>query len=76
MDGLFKKVLKGNYPKIPAQYTDELSKMIKKLINVKSSERPTTDQLLENELVKKWAKKLGISLTQAEWSGSQVYLTE
>jgi hypothetical protein len=34
MDGLFKKVLKGIYPKIPDNYTDELKKMIKKLIAV------------------------------------------
>ncbi len=43
MDGLFKKVLKGNYEKIPTQYTDDLSKMIKRLINVVPSQRPTCD---------------------------------
>lgn len=37
MDGLFKKVLKGNYEKIPTQYTDDLSKMIKRLINVNAT---------------------------------------
>ncbi len=34
MDGLFKKVLKGIYPKIPGVYSDELNKMLKRLIAV------------------------------------------
>lgn len=34
MDGLYKKVLKGVYPKVPANYTDDLTKMLKRLINV------------------------------------------
>ena len=43
MDGLFKKVLKGIYPKIPTNYTDELAKMIKKCITVNPNQRPTCD---------------------------------
>jgi hypothetical protein len=43
MDGLYKKVLKGSYPKIPAHYTDDLNKMLKKLINVNASQRPSCD---------------------------------
>jgi hypothetical protein len=46
MDGLFKKVLKGQYPKIPMHYTDDLSKMLKKLISVNPHQRPTCDQIL------------------------------
>eukprot|EP00347_Sterkiella_histriomuscorum_P012181 403369583 len=77
MDGLFKKVLKGNYPKIPAQYTEDLNKTIKKLINVNSAQRPTCDQLLNSELLQKWAKKLGIQLTNGnDGNGTHVYVTE
>ena len=43
MDGLYKKVLKGSYPKIPINYTDELSKMLKQLICVNPHQRPTCD---------------------------------
>jgi NIMA (never in mitosis gene a)-related kinase len=46
MDGLFKRVLKGVYPKIPTNYTDDLAKMIKKLISVNPNQRPTCDQIL------------------------------
>ena len=34
MDGLYKKVLKGVYPKVPQHYTEDLVKLLKKLINV------------------------------------------
>jgi len=43
MDGLFKKVLKGIYPKIPEIYTEDLKKMIKKLITVNPNQRPTCE---------------------------------
>ena len=46
MDGLFKRVLKGVYPKIPTNYTDDLSKLIKKLIAVNPNQRPNCDQIL------------------------------
>jgi NIMA (never in mitosis gene a)-related kinase len=51
MDGLFKRVLKGVYPKIPTNYTDDLAKLIKKLISVNPNQRPTCDQILQLELV-------------------------
>ena len=34
MDGLYKRVLKGQYPRIPAKYSNELNHVIKKLLNV------------------------------------------
>jgi hypothetical protein len=37
MDGLFKKVLKGKYPAIPAHYTEDLKTMVKKMLSVNSS---------------------------------------
>ena len=54
MDGLFKKVLKGIYPKIPLSYSDDVAKMIKKLITVNPNQRPTTDQILQMDIVQKW----------------------
>ena len=46
MDGLFKKVLKGIYPKIPTQYSEEVNKMLKRLITVNPNHRPNCDQIL------------------------------
>ena len=34
MAGLYKKVLKGAYPKIPGHFSDSLSKVVKELMNV------------------------------------------
>ena len=73
MDGLYKKVLKGVYPKVPPQYTEDLVKLLKKLINVNAGQRPTCDQLLGNEIVAKWAKKLGVPPNE---SGPCVIITE
>jgi NIMA (never in mitosis gene a)-related kinase 1/4/5 len=46
MDGLFRKVLKGLYPKIPNVYSEELNKMLKRLIAVNPNHRPNCDQIL------------------------------
>lgn len=73
MDGLFKRVLKGVYPKIPTNYTDDLAKMIKKLITVNPNQRPTCDQILQIDIVQKWMKKLGISNNEYQ---SQVSIHE
>ncbi len=43
MDGLFKKVLKGLYPKIPSYYSEEVNKMLKRLITVNPNHRPSVD---------------------------------
>ena len=42
MQGLYKCVLKGVYPKIPAQFSNDLSEMIKALLQVDPKNRPTT----------------------------------
>ena len=51
MDGLFRKVLKGLYPKIPTHYSEELNKMLKRLISVNPNHRPSCDQILALEVV-------------------------
>eukprot|EP00347_Sterkiella_histriomuscorum_P019924 403339782 len=71
MDGLFKKVLKGSYPQIPEQYSSDLAKIIKKLICVHASGRPSCDQILNNPVVKKWCTKLGISSETDEIENEQ-----
>jgi NIMA (never in mitosis gene a)-related kinase len=34
MEGLYKKIIKGNYPKIPSLYTSELSHVIRALLQI------------------------------------------
>ena len=43
MNGLFKKILKGQYPPIPAHYSMELRSVIKALVQVNPQNRPSCD---------------------------------
>ena len=42
MQGLYKKVLKGKYDRLPKQYSNDLAKMVKSLLQTKASDRPTS----------------------------------
>ncbi len=53
MNGLYKRVLKGAYTKIPSQYSTDLASMIKTLLQVQSNLRPSCDQILAMDVVKK-----------------------
>ena len=46
MDGLYKRVLKGQFPRIPQKYSNELNHVIKKLLNVTAQNRPNCEQIL------------------------------
>jgi NIMA (never in mitosis gene a)-related kinase 1/4/5 len=46
MQGLCKKVMKGNYPSIPARYSKDLSSLIATLLQVSPSKRPSCSQIL------------------------------
>lgn len=49
--GLAEKVLRGNYAPIPSQYSSDLSTMVKTLLVVDPSRRPTIDDILNNPIV-------------------------
>lgn len=66
MDGLFKKVLKGLYPKIPSLYSEEVNKMLKRLITVNPNHRPSVNQVLQLDIIQKMAMKLGIDIEDEE----------
>ncbi len=46
MQGLFKKVLRGSYPKIPRHYSSDLSIILKLMLQVKPENRPSCEQLV------------------------------
>ena len=48
MQGLFKKVLKGNFTRIPKEYSSELSKMISWMLQTRAEKRPNCVQLMQN----------------------------
>ena len=63
MDGLFRKVLKGIYPKIPTHYSEELNKMLKRLIAVNPNHRPNCSQILDLDIVMRYIRKLNLLYT-------------
>jgi len=46
MKGLYAKVLKGVYPKIPSVFSSDLSAMLKTLLQVDPKNRPSTKQIM------------------------------
>jgi NIMA (never in mitosis gene a)-related kinase 1/4/5 len=46
MKGLYAKVMKGVYPKIPASFSSDLSAMIRNLLQVDPKNRPSTKQIM------------------------------
>jgi NIMA (never in mitosis gene a)-related kinase len=53
MEGLYKKIIKGSYSKIPDQYSKDLAKVVTALLSVKSDERPDCAQILSMPQVQK-----------------------
>ena len=57
MNGLFKRVLKGQFPPIPSHYSMDMRMLIKTLLQVQAAQRPNTDQILEMPIVVKRIRK-------------------
>jgi len=53
MDGLYRKVQKGVFDRIPSQYSNELQNLIALCLKVSSVMRPTCDQLLKHSSVQR-----------------------
>ena len=58
MAGLFKKVTKGYFPRIPKTYSHDLWQLVKALIQVNPSNRPNCDQIMNMPTFSKKAQKL------------------
>lgn len=58
MQGLYKKVLKGIYPKIPSQFSPEMGLLLRKLLTVNPNKRPSCSEILEMNVVSKKLNKL------------------
>ena len=48
MDGLYKKVTKGQYSKIGNEYSEALSNVVKSMLQVNPANRPNAKQLLKS----------------------------
>ena len=58
MQGLYKKVLRGIYPKVPNVFSNELANTIKMMVQVAPQMRPDCDKILALPIVKKKIEKL------------------
>lgn len=55
MEGLYRKVLRGQYPRIPPHYSHDLSEVIGVLLQVNPRHRPSVDQLLQMPVMRRHA---------------------
>ena len=53
MEELYRKVMRGIYPKIPSKYSEDLSDAIKLMIQVEPGARPTCEELLKMPMIYK-----------------------
>ena len=59
MEGLYKKVLKGVYPRINVQmYSEDLAAVIKAMLAVNPDIRPSCQQILDMHEVSQYANEL------------------
>ena len=53
MEGLFNKVCKGQYSRIPDRFSDDLFKIVQYLLIVNSIQRPSCEQILQHPIILK-----------------------
>ena len=53
MEGLFNKVCKGQFSRIPDRFSDDLFKIVQYLLQVSSIQRPSCEQILQHPIVLK-----------------------
>jgi hypothetical protein len=58
MAGLFKRVTKGQFKRVPQIFSHELHQILKVMINVNPAARPTCEQLMNIPSFAKRAEKL------------------
>jgi NIMA (never in mitosis gene a)-related kinase len=58
MEGLYKKVIRGLYPRIPPNYSSDLSNVIRCMLQILPDLRPTAEKILTITSVTKWVGEL------------------
>lgn len=53
MEGLYNKVIKGQYNKIPERFSPDLVAVVKMLLIVNADSRPSCDKILKNPIIQK-----------------------
>ena len=53
MEGLYNKVIKGQFSRIPDRFSNELFEIVKLLIQINTDARPSCDEILKNPIIQK-----------------------
>ena len=53
MEGLYNKVIKGQFSRIPDRFSNELFEIVKLLIQINTDLRPSCDEILKNPIIQK-----------------------
>ena len=64
MQGLYRKVVRGLYPSIPTFYSSDLSSLIRAMLQVSPTSRPTSERLIAMPLVTKHFTTEGTVVTE------------
>ena len=75
MKGLVLKILRGNYPAIPSNYSKELNEIIADMLIKDPVKRPSMRKLLEKDILSKRITKL-LTSTIAKNEFSNTFVTK
>ena len=71
MQGLYKKVIKGQYPKISDKYSVDLQTIVRILLQVSPKKRPTCQEILNHAIVKQKMEELFPDEYSSDSSGDE-----
>lgn len=67
MDGLYKKVIKGSYTKLPSHFSVDLNNVLRMMLQVKPKNRPSCDKLLKlNSVVSRMQEKMRVLFSETD----------
>lgn len=76
MQGLYKKVLKGHYPKISDKFSVDIQTIVRILLQVSPKKRPNCSEILAHAIVKKKIKELFPTEDSEDDNGSETTKNE
>lgn len=59
MEGLYKKVIRGIYPRIPSEFSQDLSNLVRSLLQTNPASRPSCEKILKMPIVVKRMESFG-----------------
>ena len=74
MEGLYNKVIKGQYNRIPERFSNDLSTILKQLLQVNPDSRPSCEQILKFPMIQKRIEYFKSSSANEEISEDQALL--